>query len=63
MRRATQNDRQRERQATLTILRSLTDRELRDIGIERGEIGYAARQGRYSPRRAQDVRLDITRWS
>ena len=30
---------QREYQANLAILRSLTDRELRDIGIERGQIG------------------------
>ena len=44
-------------------LASLDERMLRDIGIERGEIGYAARQGRYSPRRAQDARLDISRWS
>jgi uncharacterized protein YjiS (DUF1127 family) len=44
-------------------LASLDERMLRDIGIERSEIGYATRHGRYSPRRAQDVRLDITRWS
>lgn len=30
---------QREYQANLAILRSLTDRELRDIGLERGQIG------------------------
>jgi uncharacterized protein YjiS (DUF1127 family) len=30
---------QRERQANLTILRSLSDRELRDIGLERSQIG------------------------
>jgi uncharacterized protein YjiS (DUF1127 family) len=29
----------RARQANLAILRSLTDRELRDIGLSRGEIG------------------------
>jgi uncharacterized protein YjiS (DUF1127 family) len=30
---------QREYQANLAILRSFTDRELRDIGLERSEIG------------------------
>lgn len=30
---------QREHQAQLTILRQLTDRELRDIGLSRGNIG------------------------
>jgi uncharacterized protein YjiS (DUF1127 family) len=30
---------QREYQANLAILRCLTDRELRDIGLERGQIG------------------------
>ena len=30
---------QREYQANLAILRSLTDRELRDIGLDRGRIG------------------------
>ena len=30
---------QRERQATLAILRSMTDRELRDVGISRNQIG------------------------
>ena len=30
---------QRERQATLTILRSMTDRELRDVGVSRNQIG------------------------
>jgi uncharacterized protein YjiS (DUF1127 family) len=29
----------REHQANLVILRSLTDRELRDIGLDRGQIG------------------------
>jgi uncharacterized protein YjiS (DUF1127 family) len=29
---------QRERQATLTILRSLSDRELRDMGLSRSQI-------------------------
>jgi uncharacterized protein YjiS (DUF1127 family) len=30
---------QREYQANLTILRSLSDRELRDMGLDRGQIG------------------------
>ena len=30
---------QRERQATVAILRSMTDRELRDVGISRNQIG------------------------
>ena len=30
---------QRERQATLAILRSMTDHELRDVGISRSQIG------------------------
>jgi uncharacterized protein YjiS (DUF1127 family) len=30
---------QRERQATSAILRSMTDRELRDVGISRNQIG------------------------
>jgi uncharacterized protein YjiS (DUF1127 family) len=30
---------QREYQANLAILRCLTDRELRDMGLERGQIG------------------------
>jgi uncharacterized protein YjiS (DUF1127 family) len=29
----------RERQAALTVLRSLNDRALRDIGLDRGQIG------------------------
>jgi uncharacterized protein YjiS (DUF1127 family) len=33
---------QRARQADLTILRSLSDRQLRDIGIYRGEIDASA---------------------
>jgi uncharacterized protein YjiS (DUF1127 family) len=31
----------RERQASLFILRNLSDRELKDIGIYRGEIGVS----------------------
>jgi uncharacterized protein YjiS (DUF1127 family) len=30
---------QREHQANLTILRSLTDRELRDMGLSRSQLG------------------------
>jgi uncharacterized protein YjiS (DUF1127 family) len=30
---------QRERQATFAVLRSMTDRELRDVGISRNQIG------------------------
>ena len=43
-------------------LSSLDERMLRDIGLERDQIGYAARQGRQS-RRTQDVRADLVRWS
>ena len=31
----------RERQANLVVLRHLSDRELKDIGLHRGEIGEA----------------------
>jgi uncharacterized protein YjiS (DUF1127 family) len=31
----------REHQANLVVLRSLSDRELKDIGLRRGEIGEA----------------------
>lgn len=34
------------RRRTVTELNSLTDRELRDIGLTRGEIGHYARGGR-----------------
>jgi uncharacterized protein YjiS (DUF1127 family) len=30
---------QREHQANLTVLRSLTDRDLRDMGLSRGQLG------------------------
>ena len=30
---------QRERQASLTILRGMTDRELRDVGVSRNQLG------------------------
>ena len=39
-------------------LASLDERMLRDIGLERDQIGYAARHGRRS-RRTQDVRADL----
>jgi uncharacterized protein YjiS (DUF1127 family) len=32
---------QREHQANLTILRTLSDRELRDMGLTRGQIGLS----------------------
>jgi uncharacterized protein YjiS (DUF1127 family) len=44
-------------------LASLDERMLRDIGLDRGQIGYAARQGRQVTRRIQDLRADIVRWS
>jgi uncharacterized protein YjiS (DUF1127 family) len=40
-------------------LSSLDDRLLRDIGLERGQIWFAARRGRGQP----DVRTDLFRWS
>lgn len=46
----------------MRTLSSLDERMLRDIGIERHQIGYAARQGRRAVR-AEDVRADIVRWS
>ena len=45
------------------LLASLDDRMLRDIGLERDQIGCATRQGRQALRRAQDLRADIARWS
>ena len=47
----------------LHTLASLDERMLRDIGLERDQIGYAARQGRQATRRMQDARADIVRWS
>ena len=35
---------QREYQANLAVLRSFTDRELRDIGLQRGQIGAGMAQ-------------------
>jgi uncharacterized protein YjiS (DUF1127 family) len=45
----------------MRALSSLDERMLRDIGLERGQIGYAARRGRID--RMHDVRADIARWS
>ena len=44
-------------------LASLDERLLRDIGLERDQIGLAARQGRGARTRTQDARADIVRWS
>jgi uncharacterized protein YjiS (DUF1127 family) len=44
-------------------LASLDERLLRDIGLDRGQIGYAARQGRQALRQTRDMRPDIVRWS
>jgi uncharacterized protein YjiS (DUF1127 family) len=45
----------------MRALSSLDERMLRDIGLERDQIGSAARQGRLT--RAHDARADIVRWS
>jgi uncharacterized protein YjiS (DUF1127 family) len=45
----------------MRTLSSLDERMLRDIGLERGQIDYAARRGRIE--RMHDVRADIARWS
>jgi uncharacterized protein YjiS (DUF1127 family) len=42
------------------VLASLDERMLRDIGLERGQIPYAVREGRGS--RMRDARVDATRW-
>ncbi|HET6926669.1 MAG TPA: DUF1127 domain-containing protein [Hyphomicrobiaceae bacterium] len=44
-------------------LASLDDRMLRDIGLERGQIDYAVRQGRQAARRVDDARSDLIRWT
>jgi uncharacterized protein YjiS (DUF1127 family) len=44
-------------------LGSLDERLLRDIGLERDQIPYAARHGRDGRTRTQDARADIARWS
>lgn len=51
---------QRERQAALAILRSMTDRELRDVGVSRSQIGPGL--ARAARERAQSQRA-LTRRS
>jgi uncharacterized protein YjiS (DUF1127 family) len=41
-------------------LASLDDRMLRDIGLERGQIDHAVRQGRH---RMDDARSNLIRWA
>jgi hypothetical protein len=43
-------------------LASLDDRMLRDIGLERGQIDHAVRQGREAARRVDEARADLFRW-
>lgn len=43
-------------------LASLDDRMLRDIGLERGQIDYAVRQGRQAAKGLEDARSDLIRW-
>jgi len=50
---------QREQQANLTVLRKMSDRELRDIGLARSEIGAGLAQAAKERMRAQ--RLLATR--
>jgi uncharacterized protein YjiS (DUF1127 family) len=50
---------QREQQASLTVLRKMSDRELRDIGLARSEIGAGLAQAAKERMRAQ--RLLATR--
>ena len=45
----------------MRALADLDERMLRDIGLERGQIPYAARLGRVE--RIHDVRADIARWA
>lgn len=44
-------------------LASMDERMLRDIGIDRDQIWYAARHGREAMRRSLDRRTDFSRWS
>jgi uncharacterized protein YjiS (DUF1127 family) len=44
-------------------LASLDDRMLRDIGLERGQIDHAVRQGRQAAKRLDDARSDLIRWA
>jgi uncharacterized protein YjiS (DUF1127 family) len=48
----------RQRQATLTLLRHLSDRELKDIGLQRGEIEYGLEEAAKQRRRVQG--LDVS---
>jgi uncharacterized protein YjiS (DUF1127 family) len=50
------------RRATQTLA-SLDERLLRDIGLERGNIGYATRHGREALRLAHDRRAELARWA
>jgi len=43
-------------------LASLDDRMLRDIGLERGQIDHAVRQGRQAAKRMDDATSDLIRW-
>jgi uncharacterized protein YjiS (DUF1127 family) len=51
---------QRERQANLIILRSLSDRELRDIGLDRNQIGAGLTEAARDRARTQ---RELERWS
>jgi uncharacterized protein YjiS (DUF1127 family) len=44
-------------------LASLDDRMLRDIGLDRGQIDHAVRQGRQAAKRVDDARSDLIRWA
>jgi uncharacterized protein YjiS (DUF1127 family) len=44
---------QREQQASLTVLREMSDRELRDIGLARSEIGAGLAQAAKERMRTQ----------
>ena len=44
---------QREQQANLTVLRKMSDRELRDIGLARSEIGAGLAQAAKERKRSQ----------
>ena len=44
---------QREHQAQMTILRRMSDRELRDIGLSRGNVGAGLAQAARERMRAQ----------
>ena len=44
---------QREQQASLTVLRKMSDRELRDVGLARSEIGAGLAQAAKERMRSQ----------